>query len=68
MNMEHEINRPDQADPWHYLTSCISKNIKDRDVKFLHNVDSSLKTALLNFEINIFDIFEIMRISVVFLS
>ena len=50
--------RPDPARLWRPLTAY-----KDKDVKFWHSVDSSLKIVLSAFEIDILDSLEIMRYS-----
>ena len=55
------MNRPTR--PWRYLTTYILEIVKDRDVKYWHNVDSSLKIVLLKFEIDIFDSLKIMHFS-----
>ena len=45
------------------LMTYLSKGIQVRDVKFVHNLHSSLKFVLLKFRIDIFDSFKIMRFS-----
>ena len=59
---------------WRSLTAHIWEGIKNRDVKFWHNLDSNLKIMLSKFGIDIFDSLETMclfgnvAISVIFRS
>ena len=52
------MNRP--ARLWPSLTAHFSESIKDKDVKFYHNLYLSLWFVLLKFRINIFDSLENM--------
>ena len=55
------LNRPDPARPWRFLTAYFSESIKDMDVKFWHNLHSSLKFVISKFEVDIFDITDIKK-------
>ena len=60
------MNQPDQSQPdparlGRFLTAHFSESIKDRDVKFLHKLHSSLQFMLSNFWIDFFDSLKTMR-------
>ena len=57
-----EPARPDPARLWRSLTAYISGSIEYRDLKYWHNIDSSLKIVQSNLK-HIFDSFEIMCFS-----
>ena len=62
-HMRLKMNQPDPARSWRSLTVLISECIKDRDLKFSHNLYSSLKILLPKFEIDILDSLDTKRFS-----
>ena len=51
------MNRPDPTQYWRTLTAYFLESVKDRDVKFVNNIYSSLQFMLLKFGIDICDSF-----------
>ena len=58
-------DEPARPDPTvTHLMAHVSESIKDREVKFWHNLHSGLRFVPLRFEIDIFDSLDTMRFSV----